>query len=134
MTLCSPASISCVSPPLQPFMHTSCVPTQATDNFLMMCLSHSFSRNFHASFAAVYVYSYDMGLNIKNSFPVFSTHLEANYISKREDLYSIYALTDEDRQDILTLAKDPRIGGFKVHFRQKVRRKFFKIFPKFIGK
>ncbi|MEW5319319.1 MAG: hypothetical protein WDW38_010479 [Sanguina aurantia] len=59
---------------------------------------------------AVYVYSYDMGLNIKNSFPVFSTHLEANYISKREDLYSIYALTDEDRQDILTLSKDPRIG------------------------
>lgn len=32
----------------------------------------------------VFVYGYDASLNIKNSFPVFSTHIEANYVSKRE--------------------------------------------------
>jgi hypothetical protein len=34
--------------------------------------------------AGVYAYGYDASLNIKNSFPVFSTHIEANYVSKRE--------------------------------------------------
>lgn len=32
----------------------------------------------------MFVYGYDASLNVKNSFPVFSTHIEANYISKRE--------------------------------------------------
>lgn len=34
--------------------------------------------------AGVYAYGYDASLNVKNSFPVFSTHIEANYVSKRE--------------------------------------------------
>uniref|UniRef100_A0A7S0WTV5 DNA replication licensing factor MCM2 n=1 Tax=Chlamydomonas leiostraca TaxID=1034604 RepID=A0A7S0WTV5_9CHLO len=58
----------------------------------------------------VFVYGYDASLNVRNSFPVFSTHIEANYISKREDAYSIYALTDEDKAAILGLSRDPRIG------------------------
>ena len=62
--------------------------------------------------AGMYVYGYDASLNIKNSFPVFSTHIEANHVAKRDDLFSIYALTDEDKAAVLTLAKDPRIGGW----------------------
>ena len=58
----------------------------------------------------MYVYGYDATLNARNSFPVFSTHIEANYVSKREDVYAAYALTDEDRASIMALAKDPRIG------------------------
>ncbi|GFH33467.1 uncharacterized protein HaLaN_32846, partial [Haematococcus lacustris] len=57
----------------------------------------------------IFVYGYDASLNVRNAFPVFSTHIEANYISKREDAYSIYALTDEDKQAILALSRDPRI-------------------------
>mmetsp|Transcript_21527 Transcript_21527/g.59641 ORF Transcript_21527/g.59641 Transcript_21527/m.59641 type:complete len:901 (+) Transcript_21527:61-2763(+) len=58
----------------------------------------------------VFVYGYDASLNVKNSFPVFSTHIEANYIARKEDVYSLYSLTDEDKHNITTLAKDPRIG------------------------
>lgn len=58
----------------------------------------------------IYMHSYDAGLNVKSGFPVFSTCLEANYIKKREDVYSLYSLTDEDKVSILELARDPRIG------------------------
>lgn len=58
----------------------------------------------------LYVYGYDAGLNVKNSFPVFSTHIEANYVKRKEDLYAISALTDEDRSKIMELSRDPRIG------------------------
>eukprot|EP00195_Chlamydomonas_chlamydogama_P012778 CAMPEP_0202892114 /NCGR_PEP_ID=MMETSP1392-20130828/1935_1 /ASSEMBLY_ACC=CAM_ASM_000868 /TAXON_ID=225041 /ORGANISM="Chlamydomonas chlamydogama, Strain SAG 11-48b" /LENGTH=845 /DNA_ID=CAMNT_0049575995 /DNA_START=38 /DNA_END=2572 /DNA_ORIENTATION=+ len=58
----------------------------------------------------MYVYGYDASLNIKNSFPVFSTHIEANHVAKKEDLFSIYSLTDEDKTAIHALAKDPTIG------------------------
>ena len=56
------------------------------------------------------MHAYDAGLNVKNGFPVFSTCLEANYVQKREDVYSLYRLTDEDKLTISELAKDPRIG------------------------
>lgn len=58
----------------------------------------------------IYCYGYDVSLNMRNSFPVFSTHLEANHVCKREDLFSIYALTDEDKHEIITLSRDPKIG------------------------
>ena len=56
------------------------------------------------------MHSYDAGLNVKSGFPVFSTCLEANYVLKKEDVYSLYSLTDEDKVSILELARDPRIG------------------------
>lgn len=49
-------------------------------------------------------------MNAKNGFPVFSTHIEANYISKSTDAWNVYKLTDEDRQKITAMAADPRIG------------------------
>ena len=36
--------------------------------------------------------------------------IEANYISKREDQFSAFRLTEEDETMIRTLAKDPAIG------------------------
>ena len=57
------------------------------------------------------MHSYDAGLNVKSGFPVFSTCLEANYVLKKEDVYSLYSLTDEDKVTILELGRDPRIGG-----------------------
>lgn len=62
--------------------------------------------------AGLYVYGYDAGLNVKNSFPVFSTHIEANYVKRKEDLYSLSALTDEERSKIMELSRDPRIGEY----------------------
>jgi DNA replication licensing factor MCM2 len=41
---------------------------------------------------------------------VFATIIEANYIVKKEDLYSTYKMTDEDREQLKNLAKDPKIA------------------------
>lgn len=60
------------------------------------------------------MYGYDASLNVRNSFPVFSTHIEANYVARKEDIYSMYSLTDEDKQNITALAKDPRIGERRI--------------------
>ncbi len=42
---------------------------------------------------------------------MFSTNIEANHIQKKGDLYSAARLTDEDKNEIRTLARDPRIGA-----------------------
>ncbi|CAN4090249.1 unnamed protein product [Withania somnifera] len=58
----------------------------------------------------VYTNNFDLSLNTKNGFPVFSTVIEANYVTKKQDLFSAYKLTQEDKEEIEKLAKDPRIG------------------------
>ncbi|CAL8466756.1 g6292 [Coccomyxa elongata] len=58
----------------------------------------------------VYTNSFDVGLNIKNGFPVFTTMIEANYINKQEDRFAAFKLTDEDKQELHRLARDPRIA------------------------
>ncbi|CAN4106991.1 unnamed protein product [Withania somnifera] len=58
----------------------------------------------------VYTNNFDLSLNTKNGFPVFSTVIEANYVTKKQDLFSAYKLTQEDKVEIEKLAKDPRIG------------------------
>lgn len=58
----------------------------------------------------VYSNSYDASLNVKNGFPVFSTVIEANSIGKQKNEFAAFKLTDEDRQEIHRLARDPRIG------------------------
>lgn len=42
--------------------------------------------------------------------PPLRVAAEANYIHKRDDVYSANALTDEDRVRIIELSRDPRIG------------------------
>ncbi|GLT46946.1 hypothetical protein SLA2020_206720 [Shorea laevis] len=58
----------------------------------------------------IYTNNFDLSLNTKNGFPVFATVIEANYITKKHDLFSVYKLTQEDKEEIEKLAKDPRIG------------------------
>lgn len=68
------------------------------------------------------MYGYDASLNVRNSFPVFSTHIEANYVARKEDVYSLYSLTDEDKKHIAALAKDPRIGDCSLFLMCSYRR------------
>ncbi|GAB2292715.1 hypothetical protein Dimus_026952 [Dionaea muscipula] len=58
----------------------------------------------------VFTNNFDLSLNTKNGFPVFATVVEANYVAKKQDLFSAYKLTQEDKEEIEKLAKDPRIG------------------------
>ncbi|KAM6588442.1 DNA replication licensing factor MCM2 [Cannabis sativa] len=58
----------------------------------------------------IYTNNFDLSLNTKNGFPVFATVVEANYVTKKQDLFSAYKLTQEDKKEIEKLAKDPRIG------------------------
>ncbi|XVF86157.1 hypothetical protein PTKIN_Ptkin18bG0017600 [Pterospermum kingtungense] len=58
----------------------------------------------------IYTNNFDMSLNTKNGFPVFATVIEANYVTKKHDLFSAYKLTQEDKEEIEKLAKDTQIG------------------------
>ncbi|XVE91023.1 hypothetical protein DITRI_Ditri20bG0122800 [Diplodiscus trichospermus] len=58
----------------------------------------------------IYTNNFDMSLNTKNGFPVFATVIEANYVTKKQDLFSAYKLTQEDKEEIEKLAKDTQIG------------------------
>ncbi|KAI9183313.1 MCM DNA helicase complex subunit [Blastocladiella emersonii ATCC 22665] len=58
----------------------------------------------------IYRHNFDMSLNNKNGFPVFSTVIEANHIAKREDEFAALRLTQDDIADIKKLASDPKIG------------------------
>ncbi|KAL1413566.1 MCM DNA helicase complex subunit [Vanrija albida] len=58
----------------------------------------------------IYRNNFDASLNSKNGFPVFSTVLEANNITKKEDIYASINLTEEDKKTIRNLAKDDRIA------------------------
>ncbi|PKI71570.1 DNA replication licensing factor MCM2 [Punica granatum] len=58
----------------------------------------------------IYTNNFDLSLNTKNGFPVFATVVEANYVAKKQDLFSAYKLTLEDLKEIEKLSKDPRIG------------------------
>ena len=66
----------------------------------------------HESCTCTGVYSngYDASLNVKNGFPVFTTVIEANFVNRQEDRFAAFKLSDEDKQEILKLARDPRIG------------------------
>ncbi|KAJ8899977.1 hypothetical protein K2173_024088 [Erythroxylum novogranatense] len=50
----------------------------------------------------IYTNNFDLSLNTKNGFP--------NYVTKKQDLFSAYKLSQEDKEEIEKLAKDPRIG------------------------
>lgn len=58
----------------------------------------------------IYRNNFDISLNTKNGFPVFSTVIEANHINKKEDLFAAFRLTEEDERMIRNMAKDDRIS------------------------
>ncbi len=43
----------------------------------------------------IYMNTFEVGLNLKQGFPVFSTIIEANHIQKKADLFLSYQITDE---------------------------------------
>ena len=59
----------------------------------------------------IYEHAYDAGMTLKSGFPVFSTYIAANHVSKREDASSASNLSAEDIEKILKLSKDPNIGS-----------------------
>jgi len=58
----------------------------------------------------IYRNNFDAALNTKNGFPVFATIIEANYISKKQDIFASFRLTEDDKKEILKLSKDERIS------------------------
>jgi len=60
----------------------------------------------------VYMYAHQAGAgNVPyTGFPVFGTVIEANFVQQREDLMAQYSLTDQEKREILQLAKDPKIA------------------------
>ena len=58
----------------------------------------------------VFEHSFDASLTIKSGFPVFSTFIHANHVTKREDASSALNLSETDIQQILALGRDPQIG------------------------
>lgn len=59
----------------------------------------------------IYRNNFDLGLNVHHGFPVFSTLIEANYIEKRSDKFSRFALTDQDKKMCAALSADRHIGA-----------------------
>jgi DNA replication licensing factor MCM2 len=59
----------------------------------------------------VYEHTFDTALTLKSGFPVFSTFISANHVSKREDASSASNLSESDIRKILELARDPKIGA-----------------------
>lgn len=58
----------------------------------------------------VFEHSFQASQNAKHGFPVYSTLIKANHIAKKGSAYAAARLTDEDRNEIRELARDPRIG------------------------
>lgn len=58
----------------------------------------------------VYEHSFDASLTIKSGFPVFSTYIDANHVTRREDASSAANLSEADVRQILALSRDPHIG------------------------
>ncbi|KAG9301270.1 hypothetical protein G9A89_012653 [Geosiphon pyriformis] len=58
----------------------------------------------------IYRNNFDVSLNTTTGFPVFATVIEANHVSKKEDLYSNFRLTDEDKKQLQQLANDRNIA------------------------
>lgn len=59
----------------------------------------------------IYRNQFDASLNSKNGFPVFSTVIEANHVSKAHDQFAAFRLTEEDERKIRALSNDPQIIG-----------------------
>lgn len=57
----------------------------------------------------IYTNRFDVSLNTRQGFPVFSTVIEANNVVKREVASSAKAITEEDKKALLKLSHDPRI-------------------------
>ena len=59
----------------------------------------------------IYTNNFESSLNRANGFPVFSTYVEANHLSRKGDANAATNLTDEDKEEDSALsARDPQIA------------------------
>ena len=58
----------------------------------------------------IFQHAFDPRQNSKHGFPVYSTVIIANHVAKKGEAYTAARLTDEDRNEIRALSRDPRIG------------------------
>jgi DNA replicative helicase MCM subunit Mcm2 (Cdc46/Mcm family) len=58
----------------------------------------------------VYTHNFDASLNTRQGFPVFATVIEANFVQKRHNAMAAYSLTEEDKEKIAELSRDPNIA------------------------
>lgn len=58
----------------------------------------------------IFINKFDYGANVKHGFPVFSTIIEANNVKRFGD-ENVVELTDEDKQQIRKLSKEPGIAN-----------------------
>jgi len=59
--------------------------------------------------SGIYTNIYNPSLNMQNGFPVFTTVIEANYISKSSDFLSNQTINEVDERQIKQLAKRPDV-------------------------
>jgi DNA replication licensing factor MCM2 len=64
----------------------------------------------HVDITGIYTHAFDYKLTYNTGFPVFSTHIVANYVHSHTE-QRIQDLTEQDIRDIQQLAKDPRIAA-----------------------
>jgi len=65
--------------------------------------------------SGVYTNIYNPSLNMQNGFPVFTTIIEANYISKANDFLSSETINEEDEKQIKQLAKRPDVEEIMIN-------------------
>jgi len=64
----------------------------------------------HIQITGIYKNVFDVGINIANGFPVFSTVIEANNVVKEKDFYAQFKLNDEEKEYFTnTLSKMPAL-------------------------
>lgn len=63
----------------------------------------------------VYKHAFDQDLNRQNGFPVFSTVILANHITKRDESSSSYLTSDDDIKDIIKLSKQPNVAKLIIN-------------------
>lgn len=57
----------------------------------------------------IYTSKFDHNMNIQHGFPIFSTHIEANYVKRLHDI-DHNTLTEDDIAEIRKLSKEPNIA------------------------
>jgi len=83
---------------------------RSKDIILLADLVDSCKPGDEVEITGVYKNNFDGSLNTANGFPVFSTVIEANFVTKQDDKMAFMSLTDEDVREIIQLSKDELIG------------------------
>ena len=64
--------------------------------------------------SGIYKSKYDLNTNMKNSFPIFKTYIEANCVKRLNDI-DVEEITDEDKIEMRKLGKKPNIDKIIIN-------------------